>query len=61
VRRAEAQHPPQGEFVGVSGLQLHYVAKGSGDPVVMIHGDGGSTHDWTMSVFAGCFIAPIDP
>jgi hypothetical protein len=51
VRRAEAQHPPAGQFVRVGGLRLHGVAKGSGDPVVMIHGDGGSTHDWTLSIF----------
>jgi hypothetical protein len=36
VRRAEARYAPTGEFVGVSDLQLHYVAKWAGDPVVMI-------------------------
>lgn len=51
VRRAEARYPPAGSFVAVDDVRLHYVAAGSGAPVVMIHGDGGSTYDWTLSVF----------
>ena len=51
VRRAEAAHPPQGEFVTVEGVRLHYVQRGTGQPVLLIHGDGGSTYDWTMSIF----------
>jgi pimeloyl-ACP methyl ester carboxylesterase len=30
---------------------MHYVEQGSGPPVILIHGDGGSVYDWTMSVF----------
>jgi len=51
VRRAEARYPPLGEFVTVEGVALHYVEGGSGPPVILIHGDGGSVYDWTMSVF----------
>ncbi len=51
VRRAEARYPPAGAFVEVDGLRLHYVRRGAGRPVVMIHGDGGSTYDWTTSIF----------
>jgi len=52
VRRAEARYPPLGEFVTVAGVDLHYVEQGSGPPVILIHGDGGSVYDWTMSIFA---------
>ena len=34
-----------GQFVSVNGLRLHYVSKGSGQPVVFIHGNPGSHQD----------------
>lgn len=49
VHQAEVRYPPQGRFIFVEGVQLHYVSRGTGRPVVLIHGDGGSTYDWTMS------------
>jgi pimeloyl-ACP methyl ester carboxylesterase len=51
VRRAEARYPPAGEFVTVDGMRLHYIEQGSGTPVILIHGDGGSVYDWKMSFF----------
>ena len=51
VRRAQAQYPPVGVFVDVDSVRLHCVSEGTGKPVVMIHGDGGSTSDWTLSIF----------
>ena len=51
VRRAEKRYPPMGDFVTFDGVRLHYVSRGSGRPVVLIHGDGGSVCDWTMSIF----------
>ncbi len=51
VRQAEERYPPHGEFVTVEGVRLHSVAAGSGHPVVLVHGDGGSTYDWTLSIF----------
>lgn len=46
------QYPPQSVVV-VDGIELHYVAAGQGDPVVLLHGDGGSALDITTSpVFA---------
>ena len=50
-RRGEAQHPPRGSFVSAQGLRLHYVERGSGTPVVFIHGAKGSLQEWTLSVF----------
>ncbi|MFL6332857.1 MAG: alpha/beta fold hydrolase [Pyrinomonadaceae bacterium] len=51
VRQAEARYPPPGQFISVEGVRLHYVSKGTGRPVVLVHGGGGSVYDWTMSVF----------
>ena len=37
--------------VAVNGTSLNYVSAGSGRPVVLIHGNPGSHHDYTFSVF----------
>ena len=39
-----------GQFVSVDGLKLHYVSKGSGRPVVLIHGNPGSHQDYSLAV-----------
>lgn len=36
--RAEAAFPPAGSFVEVDGVRLHYIRKGAGTPVVLLHG-----------------------
>jgi pimeloyl-ACP methyl ester carboxylesterase len=33
-------------FVTVNGTRLHYIVQGTGPPVVLIHGNPGSAHDW---------------
>lgn len=38
IKQAEARFPPSGKFVTVEGIKLHYVSKGSGKPVVFLHG-----------------------
>ena len=35
------------KFVTVEGMRLHFVIRGAGRPVVLIHGNPGSTQDWT--------------
>jgi len=35
------------KFVNVDGSNLHFVIKGSGQPVVLIHGNPGSCQDWS--------------
>jgi pimeloyl-ACP methyl ester carboxylesterase len=44
-----AHHHPQAlsKFVTVDGARLHFVIKGAGRPVVLIHGNPGSCQDWT--------------
>ena len=51
VRRTTAKYPPQGDFVTAAGLRIHALDQGTGVPVVLIHGDGGSTYDFTFSIF----------
>src|SRR5688572_11836386 len=50
AKRAEHDHPPIGAFVAADGVRLHYVRKGSGPVVVLIHGNPGSVEDWTLAV-----------
>jgi pimeloyl-ACP methyl ester carboxylesterase len=50
AKKAEHDHPPIGEFVQVEGVRLHYLRKGSGPAVVLIHGNPGSIEDWTLAV-----------
>ena len=37
----------ESRFVNVDGANLHFVIKGEGCPVVLIHGNPGSCHDWS--------------
>ena len=40
ARNAENDNPPAGQFLEVNGVQLHYVERGSGPPLVLLHGNG---------------------
>jgi len=35
------------KFINIDGANLHFVIKGAGRPVVMIHGNPGSCQDWS--------------
>jgi pimeloyl-ACP methyl ester carboxylesterase len=48
--RLAAQHPPTGQFVEVDGARLHFIEKGEGRPVVLIHGASGSLRDFELSI-----------
>jgi pimeloyl-ACP methyl ester carboxylesterase len=49
-RAAEAAHPPEGAFVTLrDGRRVHYVQRGNGPDVVLIHGASGSTRDFTFA------------
>jgi len=39
------------QYVVADGLKLHFVASGSGQPVVLLHGNDGTLQDFTMSIF----------
>ena len=46
---AEAEFPPEGQFVEVDGRRVHVVIEGKGPDLVLIHGASGSTRDFTFS------------
>lgn len=39
-----------GGFVTIEGLRLHYVSRGAGVPVVLLHGNAGFTHDYSAVI-----------
>jgi pimeloyl-ACP methyl ester carboxylesterase len=47
--RAETCHPPAGRFLEVDGVRLHYIELGSGEPLVLIHGNGTQIEDFATS------------
>jgi pimeloyl-ACP methyl ester carboxylesterase len=50
ARKVERFLPPTGKFVEVDGARLHYVEKGDGPPVVMVHGLGGNLLHYTATI-----------
>ena len=49
AREAEAESPPAGKFVEVDGIRLHYIERGDGPPLVMLHGMGALVQDFLGS------------
>ena len=49
VQQAEQENPPRGKFVDVDGIRLHYLERGSGPPLVMLHGNGILANDFDAS------------
>ncbi len=47
--RAEEETPPPGEFITVNGVRLHYVDRGEGRPIVLVHGNGSLVQDFMVS------------
>ena len=52
ARRAERRHPARGRFVEVDGVRLHYSDRGSGRPVVLVHGNAVTGDDFDTSGLA---------
>lgn len=48
-KKAERDNPPAGRFVEVDGIRLHYVERGRGEPVVLLHGNGSMIQDFETS------------
>jgi hypothetical protein len=38
AKKAEHDNPPAGSFLELNGVRLHYVERGSGEPLVLLHG-----------------------
>lgn len=49
ARQAEQAHPPLGRIAAVDGVRLHFVERGRGQPLLLIHGNGTSIADWETS------------
>jgi hypothetical protein len=49
AKKAEQANPPAGRFLEVDGVRLHYVERGSGDPLVLLHGNGSMIQDFESS------------
>lgn len=50
ARRVNAALPPLGRFVEVGGARIHYLERGSGPTLLLIHGLGGSMRTFTHSL-----------
>jgi pimeloyl-ACP methyl ester carboxylesterase len=51
ARKVERLVLPLGRFVEVDGAKLHYVDRGEGPPIVLIHGIGGNLRQFTGTIF----------
>src|SRR3954452_16156194 len=49
TRDAERKYPPIGRFLEVDGVRLHYLERGQGEPLLLIHGNGTMLQDFTIN------------
>jgi pimeloyl-ACP methyl ester carboxylesterase len=49
AQKAERRNPPLGRFITVDGVRLHYVDRGTGTPLVLLHGNGSMIEDFESS------------
>jgi len=49
AKKAETDNPPAGQFLEVDGVRLHYIERGSGTPLVLLHGNGSMIQDFESS------------
>lgn len=49
AKRAEHDNPPSGKFVNIDGLDVHYVERGEGPALVLLHGNGSMLQDFVSS------------
>jgi pimeloyl-ACP methyl ester carboxylesterase len=50
TRAVEKAVPPLGKFIDVDGVRLHYLDRGRGPPIVLIHGLTGQMRNFTHSL-----------
>jgi len=50
TRRVEKALPPRGQFVEVAGARIHYLDRGAGPPIVILHGLGGQMGNFTYAL-----------
>jgi pimeloyl-ACP methyl ester carboxylesterase len=49
AKRAERRNRPIGRFLDVDGIRLHYLERGQGDPLILLHGNGSMIEDFETS------------
>ena len=49
AKKAALDNPPAGRFLELNGVRLHYIERGSGDPLVLLHGNGSMIQDFESS------------
>jgi pimeloyl-ACP methyl ester carboxylesterase len=49
TKQVEQEYPPQGRFVTVDGVRLHYIVRGEGPALVLLHGNGVLANDFAQS------------
>jgi pimeloyl-ACP methyl ester carboxylesterase len=49
THEAEHKYPPLGRFLSVNGVRLHYIERGTGEPLTLIHGNGTLIQDFTIN------------
>ena len=49
AKKAERENPPVGQFLELNGHRLHYVERGQGEAVVLLHGNGSMIQDFETS------------
>ena len=49
TKSVEHDYVPIGQFLEVDGVRLHYVVRGHGEPVVLLHGNGSNILDLELS------------
>lgn len=49
AKKAQRDNPPTGNFLDVDGVRLHYVERGEGQPLVLLHGNGSMIQDFESS------------
>jgi pimeloyl-ACP methyl ester carboxylesterase len=49
AKSAERDNPPAGHFLEINGVRLHYVERGAGEAVVLLHGNGSMIQDFESS------------
>ncbi|MGH8609587.1 MAG: alpha/beta fold hydrolase [Gammaproteobacteria bacterium] len=47
VKRTESAHPPLGDFLEVDGIRLHYLSRGEGPALVLVHGASSTLREFT--------------
>jgi pimeloyl-ACP methyl ester carboxylesterase len=49
AKRAQVRNPPKGRFLEINGVRLHYLERGDGEPLVLLHGNGSMIADFDSS------------